>query len=85
MHKDHELITKGPYQYVRHPMYTIIILFFISIPVTLGSLIASIVSLLFPILLVYRIGIEEKMLVNHLPGYKDYIDQVKCHLIPKLY
>ncbi|MFW9995717.1 MAG: isoprenylcysteine carboxylmethyltransferase family protein [Candidatus Odinarchaeota archaeon] len=85
IHKDHELITSGPYRYVRHPMYVAIIIFDISIPVTLGSFIAFVVSLIWPIILIYRIGIEESMLVNHLPGYKDYMEQVKYRLIPRIY
>jgi protein-S-isoprenylcysteine O-methyltransferase Ste14 len=85
IHKDHELITTGPYQYVRHPMYAIIIIFCSCIPLGLGSFIAFIVSLLFPLLLVYRIRIEEKMLMDHLIGYKEYMEQVPYRLIPKLY
>ncbi|MHA2295900.1 MAG: methyltransferase family protein [Candidatus Hodarchaeales archaeon] len=85
IHKDHELITSGPYRYVRHPMYVGFILFFVSIPVALGSFIAFAVSLLLPFLFIYRIRIEEKMLVNHLAGYKDYMEQVKYRLIPKIY
>jgi protein-S-isoprenylcysteine O-methyltransferase Ste14 len=85
IHKDHELITSGPYQYIRHPMYSIFIIFTCSMPVALGSFIAFLVSLLFPILLIYRIQIEEKMLIDHLTGYKDYMERVKYRLIPKLY
>jgi protein-S-isoprenylcysteine O-methyltransferase Ste14 len=85
IHKDHELITSGPYQYVRHPLYTGASIFFVCIPLALGSLIASVISLLFPLLLVYRVRIEEKMLVEHLPGYKDYMNRVKYRLIPKIY
>jgi protein-S-isoprenylcysteine O-methyltransferase Ste14 len=85
IHKDHELITSGPYRVIRHPMYAGFIILIISTPVALGSFIAFVVSLAFPILLAYRIGIEEKMLVNHLAGYKEYMEQVKYRLIPKIY
>jgi protein-S-isoprenylcysteine O-methyltransferase Ste14 len=85
IHKDHELINSGPYQFVRHPMYTGASIFFVCIPLALGSLIAFIASLFFPILLVYRIQIEEKMLIDHLPGYKDYMKQVRYRLIPRIY
>ncbi|MHA2226438.1 MAG: isoprenylcysteine carboxylmethyltransferase family protein [Candidatus Hodarchaeales archaeon] len=85
IHKDHQLITSGPYQFVRHPMYVAIMIFCVCIPVALGSFIASVVSLAFPILLLYRIRIEEKMLMDHLVGYKKYMEQVKYRLIPKIY
>ncbi|MFW9779528.1 MAG: isoprenylcysteine carboxylmethyltransferase family protein [Candidatus Heimdallarchaeota archaeon] len=85
IHKDHELITSGPYQYVRHPMYAVAAVMIVCIPLALGSLIAFLVSLLFPILLLFRIRIEEDMLMNHLAGYKEYMEQVKYRLIPKIY
>ena len=85
IHKDHELITSGPYQFIRHPMYLVFMILTCSIPIALGSFIAFLISLLFPILLIYRIRIEEKMLVDHLPGYKEYMDRVKYRLIPKIY
>ncbi len=85
IHKDHELITTGPYQFVRHPMYVVIIILICSVPVALGSFIAFLVSLVFPILLIYRIRIEEKMLMDHLAGYKEYMERVKYRLIPKFF
>jgi protein-S-isoprenylcysteine O-methyltransferase Ste14 len=85
IHKDHELITSGPYQFIRHPMYVVFIILISSIPLALGSFIAFLASLLFPILLIYRIRIEEKMLMDHLPGYKEYMERVKYRLIPEIY
>ena len=85
IHKDHELITSGPYRFIRHPMYVAFIIFCICLPVALGSFIAFVVSWLFPILLLYRIRIEENMLMEHLLGYKDYMEQVPYRLVPKIY
>jgi len=85
IHKDHELITQGPYKYIRHPMYAVVSITSFSIPLALGSLIAVVVSFAFPILLIYRIGIEEQMLFEHLEGYKEYAKEVPYRLIPKIY
>lgn len=85
IHKDHELITTGPYRYIRHPMYFTVVIFCICIPLALGSLVGLLGSLLFILLLLYRIRIEENMLVNHLPGYKEYMNRVKFRLVPKIY
>lgn len=85
IHKDHELITSGPYRYIRHPMYLCFMLLFISIPLSLGSFIALLFSLLLPILILYRIGIEEEMLIKYLEGYKEYSKKVKFRLFPKIY
>ena len=35
--RDHHVITTGPYELVRHPMYTVAIVLFFAIPVVLGS------------------------------------------------
>ena len=85
IHEDHELITSGPYQYIRHPMYLAYLLLFFSIPIALGSLIAFIISLLLPFIFAYRIRIEEQILIDHLNGYTKYMEQVKYRLIPKIY
>jgi protein-S-isoprenylcysteine O-methyltransferase Ste14 len=85
IHKDHELITAGPYQHIRHPMYTGFIVMMIGMPIALGSFIAVIGACFFPLILVFRIRIEEKMLIDHLPGYKDYMEQVRYRLIPRIY
>jgi protein-S-isoprenylcysteine O-methyltransferase Ste14 len=85
IHKDHELITAGPYQYVRHPLYALVIPFILGTPLLLGSFIGFLASWLFIPLLIYRIQIEEQMLIDHLPGYSEYMQQVPYRLIPKVY
>ncbi len=85
IHKDHDLITTGPYRYIRHPMYVGFILMMISLPIALGSFLSFIVSWFFPIILIIRIRIEERMLIDHLPGYKEYMEEVQYRLLPRIY
>ena len=66
-------------------MYVGFIVMMISLPIALGSFIAFVGACFFPLILIFRIRIEEKMLIDHLPGYKEYIKQVKYRLIPKIY
>lgn len=76
------VIDTGLYSVVRHPMYTACLLLFLAMPIVLGSFIAIIPMLLFPIGLVMRIKNEEAFLVTELAGYKEYIKRTKYRLIP---
>lgn len=77
-----QVIDKGFYGIVRHPMYTASIFLFLSIPLILGSLISFIVFLIYPVLIVIRIVNEEKLLEKELDGYKEYKKKVRYRLIP---
>lgn len=80
--KDQKVIDTGLYGVVRHPMYFATTLLFLSFPLVLGSWIGFAVFLLQPILLVKRIGNEEKVLEEGLAGYKEYKKKVKYRLFP---
>lgn len=81
--QDQKVIETGPYQIVRHPMYTGGMIFLIFTPLALGSYWAFILFLvLIPLVLVLRITGEEKYLKDHLQRYKKYCQKTKYHLIP---
>jgi protein-S-isoprenylcysteine O-methyltransferase Ste14 len=69
----HQLITSGPYRWVRHPMYSFLFLFFIaSAQVSANALIAA-CSLLLIANIWVRIKHEERMLRDHFgPAFDDY-------------
>ncbi len=77
-----KVIDTGLYGIVRHPMYMATVLMFLSIPLILGSLYSLIIFLFYPILMVIRIGDEEKLLTEELAGYKEYKNKVKYKMIP---
>lgn len=77
-----KVIDTGLYSIVRHPMYTITILLFLTMPLILGSLISFIIFLVYPILIAKRIKNEEEVLEKELNGYKEYKNKVKYRLIP---
>jgi protein-S-isoprenylcysteine O-methyltransferase Ste14 len=77
-----KVVDTGLYGIVRHPMYAVTLLLFLSIPLILGSLYAFFVFLLYPFLIVGRIKDEEKLLEEELDGYKEYKKKVKYRLIP---
>jgi len=80
--KDQKVISTGPYAMVRHPMYSGSILIYLSTPIALGSFWALIPFLLLPILIVFRILNEEKILLKELPGYNEYCQKTRYRLIP---
>ncbi|MHA2104967.1 MAG: methyltransferase family protein [Candidatus Hodarchaeales archaeon] len=80
-----KVISTGPYKYVRHPMYTGMILFLFCMPLMLGSYLALIFSIIFSIGFFFRIFDEEKVLEKELAGYQEYKQKVKYRLIPKIY
>ncbi len=80
-----KVVDTGLYGIVRHPMYTATILMFPMIPLILGSLAALPVFLLYPAIIVKRIGNEEKVLAKELSGYDAYLKKVKYRLFPKIW
>ena len=76
------VVDTGLYKIVRHPMYTATLFLFLSMPLILGSLIAFFVFLIYPVIIVFRIIGEERLLTNELNGYKEYKTKVKYRLIP---
>lgn len=79
------VIDSGLYSIVRHPMYTATIILFLSMPLVLGSLVSFFIFLFYPVLIVYRIIGEEKVLEEELVGYKEYKKKVKWRIIPYIW
>lgn len=80
--ENQKVVDSGLYGLVRHPMYTSTIFLFLSMPLILGSIFSFIIMLIYPIILIFRIKNEEKILESELDGYKDYKDKVKYKIIP---
>jgi protein-S-isoprenylcysteine O-methyltransferase Ste14 len=76
------VISTGPYAVVRHPMYAYALLFMIGVPLLLGSLWGLLGLVLFIPLLAARLLGEEAMLMDGLPGYRDYAAKVRWRLVP---
>ena len=83
--RGHKVISKGPYQVVRHPMYSGNILSNTCLPLLLGSYWALIPGFLQVLLLLYRTWREDGALQENLPGYKEYVSKVGNRLIPGIW
>lgn len=77
-----KVIDTGLYGIVRHPMYTVTLLLFLSMPLVLGSMISFAIFLTYPIIIAKRIRNEETVLEKGLDGYTEYKQKVKYKIIP---
>lgn len=76
------VVDTGLYGIVRHPMYSATLLLFLAMPLVLGSWYALIPMAFYPAIIIVRLLNEEKLLTRELPGYEEYKQKVKYHLIP---
>ncbi len=83
--RGHRVVSSGPYAFVRHPMYSGSVLFFVGAPLLLGSWWGVAMSPLFAVLFAIRAKIEERALIAGLPGYADYTKRVRFRLLPGLW
>jgi protein-S-isoprenylcysteine O-methyltransferase Ste14 len=63
----HELITSGPYAYVRHPIYSGLLLMILGLAIYAGSFLGFFVFLLFLFGARYKAHKEEKLLLEYFP------------------
>lgn len=80
-----KVVDTGLYGVVRHPMYTSTIVLFLTMPMILGSPIATLIMLLYIPLIVKRITLEERLLERELQGYREYKLKVRYRLIPYIW
>ena len=80
--ENQKVIDTGLYGIVRHPMYAVTIVLFLTMPLILGSIISFIIFLIYPIIIGKRIKNEEKVLERDLKGYAEYKKKVKFKVIP---
>jgi protein-S-isoprenylcysteine O-methyltransferase Ste14 len=83
--RGHAVATGGPYRYVRHPMYSGSLFFFIGTALLLGSWWGLAFAPVFALLLAIRIPLEERALRAGLAGYDDYAARVRYRLIPMVW
>ena len=83
--RDHEVITGGPYQWVRHPGYAGVILASIALPFSLGSLWALIPAFIGACGFAIRTSLEDNTLMEELNGYREYAQSVPFRLLPGIW
>ena len=80
--EEQQVVDTGLYGIVRHPMYAVTLLLFLSMPLVLGSPISFVILLCYIPIIAKRIKNEEKVLEEGLAGYAEYKKKVRYRLIP---
>jgi len=81
--RGHQVISTGPYAFVRHPAYAGGLPALIAGGLALNSLVAIIPAVVIAVpVIVYRTMIEDQMLRDELVGYADYAAKVRYRLMP---
>ncbi len=80
--ENQKVIDTGLYGIVRHPMYSVTLLLFLSMPLVLGSVYSFLIFLAYPLIIAKRIKNEEEILEKDLDGYREYKEKVTYRLIP---
>ena len=83
--RNHQVVSTGPYAYVRHPGYVGASLWALAGPLIVGSPLGLIPAILAVAAVVARSRREETLLRSELPGYADYAARVRYRFIPGLW
>ncbi len=76
------VISTGPYAYIRHPMYSWAVFFFLVTPPALASVWGFAASPLICAAIAFRLLREERYLRANLPGYTEYCEKARYRLLP---
>ena len=82
--KDHELIQSGPYRWVRHPIYTGLLLAFLGTAMAIGEWRGAVCVVIVAVSFWFKLKLEERwMRENFGVAYENYMQRTKA-LIPGL-
>jgi protein-S-isoprenylcysteine O-methyltransferase Ste14 len=80
--RGHQVVSSGPYRWMRHPGYAGGLLANLVTPPFLSSEYAFLPVVIVVVLTVIRTDLEDRTLRNELEGYADYARRVRYRLLP---
>ncbi len=80
--RGHQIVTAGPYRYLRHPGYLGMLLGYPFMPMAIGSWWGLLPGLGSAIIVLRRTLIEDAYLREQLAGYREYAARVPSRLVP---
>lgn len=78
--QNQQIVTTGPYQFIRHPGYLGLFMLSLARPLVLGSLLGLVPGIIGAVVIILLTVIEDRALQNNLDGYKSYTQTVKYRL-----
>jgi protein-S-isoprenylcysteine O-methyltransferase Ste14 len=79
-----ELVERGPYRLVRHPIYSAGLLFFVGYSLC-ASVPALVVTGALAVVWGLKARVEERLLATRYPAYEAYTSRVRFRLVPLVY
>jgi protein-S-isoprenylcysteine O-methyltransferase Ste14 len=79
-----DLVTHGPYKFVRHPMYLSYVIADLGYNLQEWNFITVLLVLLGWASLIYRVNAEERLLAEHV-GWPAYVASVPYRLLPRIW
>ena len=83
--RGHEVVSSGPYAYVRHPGYTGSLVATVGMALAMSSVWAFAAVLLVLIVTVVRTALEDATLMEELPGYAEFANRTRYRLMPHIW
>jgi protein-S-isoprenylcysteine O-methyltransferase Ste14 len=83
--RGHQLVSSGPYRWVRHPGYAGALLTYLVTPLFLDSIWAYLPTFFLSTVLFIRTSLEDRTLQDELEGYRDYTRRVRFRLVPGIW
>lgn len=81
---DHQLVTSGPYRYVRHPLYTVGIMMFFALALMAANWFIAVATSIVLVMLLVRLPKEEAKLIERFgDDYRQYMQRTG-KLLPRL-
>ncbi len=82
--EEHELVTSGPYRWVRHPLYAVGTSFFASLSIVAANWFMGLASLVVLVMLLIRLPKEEEKLIERFGDeYRAYMERTG-RLLPRI-
>lgn len=76
------LVDSGVYRWVRHPIYSGVIMLLAGAAVAVGSAPGLMVTAALAVFFAFKARVEERALSVGIPGYTDYLRRVRSRFIP---
>jgi protein-S-isoprenylcysteine O-methyltransferase Ste14 len=81
---DAVMMTDGPYRFIRHPMYTSLLLGGGALLIMHFNIERLVVLLLLAAVLIAKLSFEERLLCERFPGYREYMRKT-ARLLPYVF